>query len=108
MAYEDNHLVQAFEKLSQQRPNRVIRLKGIVQIENHIQENLEVLIFRGFSSSTTHPTSFDPNESTLPKGAILHQGEILEGPLLSEQENILFGPASPEELMNPMLWRGSI
>ena len=57
----DDDLVHAFEERTRQHPDRVVRLRGQVD-----DEPFELLIFRGFSSSTTHPTSFDPDASVLP------------------------------------------
>jgi len=72
----DADLVQAFEERTRQNPDRVVRLRGRVDAEP-----FEVLIFRGFSSSTTHPTAFEPDASVLPEGTLLDQVEVLQGPL---------------------------
>ena len=58
----DIDLVQQLEERTRLLPDRVVRLQGTVQ-----GEPFELLIFRGFSSSTTHPTAFDPDASVLPE-----------------------------------------
>ena len=72
----DQTLVQALEERTRLEPQRVVRLRGQVG-----DEPFELLIFRGFSSSTTHPTAFDPDASVLPEGTSLDQVELLQGPL---------------------------
>ena len=51
-------LINSLEKISSKIPNRILKLKGFVLKENH-KELLEILIFKGFSSSTTHPIEID-------------------------------------------------
>ena len=42
------------EKISSLIPNRILKVEGYILQENH-KEHLETIIFKGFSSSTTHP-----------------------------------------------------
>ena len=49
-----NHLV----KISSEIPNRMLKLQGFILKENH-KEQIEILIFKGFCSSTTHPIEID-------------------------------------------------
>ena len=52
------NLINNLEKISSNIPNRVLKLEGFILKENH-KENLEIIIFKGFSSSTTHPIEID-------------------------------------------------
>jgi hypothetical protein len=97
-----SELLPRFEEISRSRPDRVLRLRGELQ-----GEPLELLIFRGFSCSTTHPTAFDPDTSVLPAGAVLQQAELLQGPLDPAAERILAGPARPDRFLDPEAWGGS-
>ena len=92
-------LVQELEERTRQRPDRVVRLHGTVA-----DEPFELLIFRGFSSSTTHPTSFDPDASVLPEGTELLRAELLQGPLNPSGETLLAGPISPGDLLTQAAW----
>lgn len=92
-------LVRAIEERSRNHPDRVVRLLGLVG-----DEPLEVLIFRGFSSSTTHPTAFDPDTSVLPQGTRLDQADLLQGPLNPSSEVLLVGGMSPEDLLAQASW----
>ena len=97
-------LLPALEAISRDRPNRVLRLRGTVQSSEGTEEALEVLIFRGFSSCTTHPTDFDPDQSVLPDGAALESAELLRGPLNPQQEERLLGPLPPEQWIEADRW----
>ncbi len=49
-------------------------------------EPFELLIFRGFSSSVSHPTAFDPDLPALPAEACIEEAELLQGPLDPAEE----------------------
>ena len=95
----DQVLVQALEERTRGLPQRVVRLRGQVR-----DELFELLIFRGFSSSTTHPTAFDPDASVLPEGTSLDQAELLQGPISPSQEIVLAGPMLPNDLLAQANW----
>ena len=95
----DLAMVQALEERSRLQPDRVVRLRGQVG-----DVPFELLIFRGFSSSTTHPTSFDPDASVHPEGTRLDQAELLQGPLSPGQEVVLAGPMPPNDLLAQANW----
>ena len=97
-------LLPALEAISREHPHRVLRLRGVVIGAGGDREALEVLMFRGFSSSTTHPTQFDPDQSVLPEGAVLEVGELLTGPLNPEDERRLAGPMPAGAFKDPDLW----
>ena len=92
-------LVQDLEERTRLSPDRVVRLHGFV-----LDEPFELLIFRGFSSSTTHPTAFDPDASVLPEDARLEWAELLQGPLDPAGETRLVGPLNPKDLLAQANW----
>ena len=95
----DIDLVQQLEERTRLLPDRVVRLQGTVNCEP-----FELLIFRGFSSSTTHPTAFDPDASVLPEGTALERAELLQGPLNPAESTVLMGPLSPVALLAQASW----
>ena len=97
-------LLPALEALSRDRPDRVLRLRGAVKFAKGAEEALEVLIFRGFSSCTTHPTDFDPDRTVLPDGAVIQTAELLRGPLNPQREERLIGPLPPDQLIDADRW----
>ena len=70
------------------------------------EEPFELLIFRGFSSSTTHPTAFDPDRPALPETARVAAAELLAGPLDPAHEERLAGPAAAETFLVARAWEG--
>ena len=94
-----NQSLSQLEAFSSQRPDRVLRLAGLLA-----GEPLELLIFRGFSSSTTHPTAFDPDQSALPEGALIQTAALLAGPLNPAAEQVLAGPSDPDVFLKPAAW----
>ena len=92
-------LVQELEERTRLSADRVVRLHGSVG-----DEPFELLIYRGFSSSTTHPTAFDPDASVLPENTCLDWAELLQGPLNPAGETRLAGPMNPEELLAHASW----
>jgi hypothetical protein len=97
-------LLARLEELSRQWPDRVLRLRGQLQLAAGPLEPYELLIFRGFSSSTTHPTDFDPDQPLLPDGAVIETAELLHAPLNPAAEQLLAGPASPEVFLESGGW----
>ena len=95
----DVELVQQLAERSRLAPDRVVRLKGTV-----FNEPFELLIFRGFSSSTTHPTAFDPDASVLPDGTSLERAELLQGPLNPGNSSVMAGPMAPRDLLAQVRW----
>ena len=51
-------LLNNLEKISSLIPNRILKVEGFILKENQ-KEELEIIIFKGFSSSTTHPIEKD-------------------------------------------------
>ena len=49
-------LLKNLEEISSLIPNRLIKVEGYVPKENR-KEQLEIIIFKGFSSSTYHPSN---------------------------------------------------
>ena len=92
-------LVQDLEERTRLSPDRVVRLHGFV-----LDEPFELLIFRGFSSSTTHPTAFDPDATVLPENTRLEWAELLQGPLNPAGETRLVGPLKPQDLLAQPDW----
>lgn len=55
-------LLAGLEAISRGRADRVLRLTGSLPAGEAAREPFELLIFRGFSSSVSHPTDFDPDQ----------------------------------------------
>lgn len=97
-------LLVALEELSRGRSDRVLRLRGVLPGETGELEPFELLIFRGFSSSVSHPTAFDPDQPALPATARVIEAELLQGPLNPAAEQLLAGPMAPDLFLDPAAW----
>ncbi len=98
-------LLADLEAISRSRSDRVLRLRGTLPAEaGEAQEPFELLIFRGFSSSVSHPTAFDPDQPALAESAQITAAELLQGPLNPAQEVLLAGPVAVEVFLEPGAW----
>ena len=98
-------LLADLEAISRSRSDRVLRLTGTLPNEaGEASEPFELLIFRGFSSSVSHPTAFDPDQPALAESAQIRAAELLQGPLNPAQEVLLAGPVAVEAFLDPGAW----
>ncbi len=105
-------LLLALESLSRARPDRLLRLRGQVPVNGmgdpdatgETLEPFELLIYRGFSSSTTHPTAFDPDRPALPEGSRIESAELLAGPLDPAVQQVLAGPVVATDFLRIESW----
>ena len=98
-------LLADLEAISRSRSDRVLRLRGALPAEIGAGwEPFELLIFRGFSSSVSHPTAFDPDQPALAESAQITAAELLQGPLNPAQETLLAGPVAVEAFLEPVAW----
>ena len=57
-------LINSLEKISSEIPDKILKLEGFIQKENQ-KEQLEIIIFRGYSSSTTHPIEMNSEKKVI-------------------------------------------
>ena len=57
-------LINSLEKISSEMPDRILKLEGFILKENQ-KEQLEIIIFKGYSSSTTHPIEIDSEKKVI-------------------------------------------
>jgi len=81
-------LITNLEKISSEIPNRILKIEGFIQKENH-KEQLEILIFKGFSSSTTHPIEIDLEKKVIALPYILTNFKLYKAPLSETEENFI-------------------
>ena len=81
-------LIQNLEKISSDIPNRILKLEGFILKENH-KEPLEILIFKGFSSSTTHPIEIDSEKKVIAVTYIITNFKLYKAPLTETEENFI-------------------
>ena len=82
------NLINNLEKISSKIPNRVLKLEGFILKENH-KENLEIIIFKGFSSSTTHPIEIDLEKKVVGNRFVLSNFKLYKAPLTENKDNFI-------------------
>ncbi len=81
-------LINNLEKISAFIPNRILKLEGFILKENH-QEQLEILIFKGFSCSTTHPIEIDLEKKVINFSYIITNFKLYKAPFKETEDNFL-------------------
>ena len=81
-------LINNLEKISSEKPNRILKLEGFIVKENH-KEQLEILIFRGYSSSTTHPIEIDSEKKVLTLSYTITNFKLYKAPLTETEDNFI-------------------
>ena len=93
---EEINLIRNLEKISFIFPNRLLKLQGFV-LRISSKEFLEIIIYRGFSSSTTHQIEIDSEKQVIEfdhffTNFILYRAPLTKGSevILRENSNYLF------------------
>ena len=94
-------LIKKLEIISSQSPNRILKLKGIL-IDN--EEFIEVIIFKGFSSSTTHKIEHDLEKNIIKKDFIFTKCELLRAPLGESENCIIKTSEDIKNFLNRDFW----
>ena len=81
-------LIISLEKISSYIPDKILKLEGFILKENQ-KEKLEILIFKGFSSSTTHPIEIDLEKKVITLNYILTNFKLYKAPLTDTDENFI-------------------
>ena len=85
---EEIDLINCLERISSSMPNKILKLKGYILKKNH-REHLEIIIFKGFSSSTTHPIEMDLEKKVLEFDYIITNFRLYKAPLTDTEDNFI-------------------
>ena len=96
-------LINSLEKISSKIPDRILKLEGFIQKENQ-KEQLEILIFRGFSSSTTHPIEIDSEKKVIALNYIIKSFKLYKAPLTETGENFIRENENSVFFLNQKNW----
>ena len=81
-------LINSLEKISSEIPDRILKLEGLLLKENQ-KEQLEIIIFRGYSSSTTHPIEIDSEKKVITLSYSITNFKLYKAPLTETEENFI-------------------
>ena len=81
-------LINSLEKISSEVPDRILKIEGFILKENQ-KEQLEIIIFKGISSSTTHPIELDLEKNVLEIDFKLTNFKLYQSPLTEAKDNFI-------------------
>ena len=96
-------LLNNLEKISSLIPNRILKVEGYILKENQ-KEQLEIIIFKGFSSSTTHPIEVDLEKKVIALTYIITNLKLYKAPLTETGENFIRENQSSSFFLNQKNW----
>jgi len=99
----DIDLLNKLEKISSFIPNRILKVEGFILKENY-KEQLEIIIFKGFSSSTTHPIEIDLEKKVIEFRYILNKFKLFKAPLKETKENFIRENQNSVFFLNQKNW----
>jgi len=82
------NLINNLEKISSYIPNRILKLEGFI-LKDKYKEKLEILIFKGFSSSTTHPIEIDLEKKVIELPYEISNFKLYEAPFTKNKNNFI-------------------
>ena len=96
-------LLNKLEKISSLIPNRILKVEGFILKENQ-EENLEIIIFKGISSSTTHPIEIDLEKKVIEFKYTLTNFKLFKSPLKSTKDNFIRENKNSVFFLNQTNW----
>ena len=96
-------LIDSLEKISSEIPDRILKLEGFIIKENQ-KEQLEILIFRGYSSSTTHPIEIDSEKKVITSSYKITNFKLYKSPLTETEENFIRENQNSVFFLNQKNW----
>ena len=96
-------LIDTLEKISSEIPNRILKLEGYLLKDNQ-KEQLEIIIFRGYSSSTTHPIEIDSEKKVITLNYIITNFKLYKAPLTETEENFIRENQNSVFFLNQKNW----
>ena len=95
--------INSLEKISSKMPNRILKLEGFILKDNH-KEQLEIIIFKGFSSSTTHPIEIDLEKKVIAFTYILTNFKLYKAPLTETEDDLIRENQNSDFFLNQKNW----
>ena len=96
-------LIINLEKISSLIPNRILKIEGYI-LKGNRKEKLEIIIFKGFSSSTTHPIEIDLEKKVIELNYILTNFKLYKAPLTEIKENFIRENQNSAFFLNQKNW----
>ena len=96
-------LINSLEKISSEMTDRVLKLEGFIVKKNQ-KERLEIIIFRGYSSSTTHPIEIDSEKKVITLSYSITNFKLYKAPLTETEDNFIRENQNSVFFLNQKNW----
>ena len=96
-------LINNLEKISSEIPIRILKIEGFILKENQ-KEQLEIIMFRGYSSSTTHPIEIDSEKKVIALTYIITNFKLYKAPLIETEKNLIRENQNSVFFLNQKNW----
>ena len=96
-------LIKNLEEISCMIPNRILKLQGYI-LKDHSKEFLEILIYRGFSSSTTHQIEINSDKKVINLDHFFTKFILYRAPMTKETEEIIRENTNSRFFLNQKNW----
>ena len=96
-------LITNLEKISSELPNRILKLEGYT-IRGNQKEQLEIIIFKGFSSSTTHQIEINSDKKIIKFNYIITNFKVYEAPLMETKDKFIRESQNSDFFLNQKNW----
>ena len=96
-------LLNKLEKISSSIPNRILKIEGYILNKNQ-KEQLEIIIFKGFSSSTTHPIEVDLEKKVIEISYVVTNFKLYKAPLPETKSNFIRENQNSVFFLNKKNW----
>ena len=100
---EEIDLINNLERISSVMPNRILILEGFILKEN-CKENLEIIIYRGFSSSTTHRIETDSEKKVIKFDYHFTNFKLYKAPLPETRDDFIKENKNSNFFLNQKNW----
>ena len=97
------NLIFFLDKISSKIPIRILKVEGYILEENH-KERLEIIIFKGFSSSTTHPIEMDIEKKVFEFDYVLTNFRLYRSPLKETEDRFIRQNQNSNFFLNQENW----
>ena len=101
---EEIDLIHSLERISSKIPNRILKLEGYILKKNNRKELIEIIIFKGFSSSTTHQIEMDLEKKVLEFDFIVTNLRLYKSPLKETDDSFIRENQNSHFFLNPKNW----
>ena len=100
---ENFRLIKELEKISLNIPDKILRIKGYI-LNGEEKDYLEIIIYKGFSSSTTHMIDTNIENDVINKNYFITKCQLLKAPMSEKFNKVLKEIEETELFLNEDYW----